>query len=552
MNISFLNTAFVFLVSVFGVGLALWVYLADKKNKINLFFLLFTITMVSYLVFSYLSHYPGQLPLALLWKRLFLATITLFLIFTYFFSVNFPRRGQLHPFLDKVIVVSEAIFFFLILFTSFVAKGIKVQTWGTDVIWGPGKEIWFIAMIVYTYIIVGQIIKKYFILNPKEKLQTQYFLVGILIFSISNFIFNMLLPVFLNTYRYHSYGDYSTVFLLGFTAFAISKHQLFNIKVIATETIVLVLSIALFVEIFLSNNSMEGFVKALIWVIASYGGWALIKSVKLEIRRKEELAILAKQLEEANQHLKDVDKLKDDFLSMASHELNTPIAAIEGYLSMILQEGMGGVIPDKAKKYLESVFQSAQMLARLVKDLLNVSRIESGRIHLIYEQKSIEEIIDQSIMSVASKAREMKHTLTFEKPASPLPKTWFDVTRITEIVINMLGNSIKYTDPGGKITVRAVNDANKIVVSVEDNGKGIPKDKADRVFEKFTQVDVLKDEVKGTGLGMYIAKKFIDLHKGQIWFKSDGEGKGSTFYFSLPILKDKPIDEHEGEGPVLH
>jgi signal transduction histidine kinase len=219
---------------------------------------------------------------------------------------------------------------------------------------------------------------------------------------------------------------------------------------------------------------------------------------------------------------------------------------------MILDEGIGGEIPPQAKGFLEKIYSASQRLAAMVKDLLNVSRIESGRIHLIYEQKPIEGLIDQAIGEILSKAKEVNQTLTFDKPTKAMPLTWFDVTRIIEVLINMIGNSIKYTQPGGKIEVSVSADTESITVAVEDNGRGIPKEKQDQVFSKFTQVDVLKDEVKGTGLGMYISKRFIELHKGKIWFESDGENKGTSFYFSLPIIKEKPVDPHEGEGAVLH
>ncbi|MCX6808174.1 MAG: HAMP domain-containing sensor histidine kinase [Candidatus Berkelbacteria bacterium] len=278
----------------------------------------------------------------------------------------------------------------------------------------------------------------------------------------------------------------------------------------------------------------------------------LIRSVKDEIGQRQKIQKIAKRLEEANTHLEELDKIKDDFLSMASHELNTPIAAIEGYLSMILVEKMAGEIPAKVRQYLESVFTSSQRLAHLVKDLLNVSRIEGNRIHIIYEEKPIVDIIKQSIMEIDPKVKEAHHTLTFHEPKKKIPATYLDVTRVTEVLINMLGNSCKYTDPGGKIEINVVSDDQKVVVSVADNGKGIPKERNQAVFEKFSQVDVLKDEVKGTGLGMYISKRFIELMKGKMWFHSDGEGKGTTFYFSLPLLTKKPYDPHDGEGAVLH
>jgi DNA topoisomerase VI subunit B len=134
-----------------------------------------------------------------------------------------------------------------------------------------------------------------------------------------------------------------------------------------------------------------------------------------------------------------------------------------------------------------------------------------------------------------------------------LPKTWLDKDRITEVVINIIGNAIKYTEPPGKIEVKAHTDGDKIVVSIEDNGRGIPKDRQAHIFEKFAQGDVLKDQVKGTGLGMFITKNLIELHKGKVWFKSttDADDHGTTFYFTIPILKEKPFDPHEGEGALF-
>ena len=132
-----------------------------------------------------------------------------------------------------------------------------------------------------------------------------------------------------------------------------------------------------------------------------------------------------------------------------------------------------------------------------------------------------------------------------------MPKSFYDVPRITEVVINIIGNAAKYTPEGGKVDVSVEMQDDNLMVSIADNGKGIPADKKDKVFEKFTQADILKDEVKGTGLGLYIVKNFVKMHKGKVWFDSV-VGKGTTFYFTLPILKTQPPDPHEGQGSVLH
>jgi len=547
---------FLFLIIVTAsLLLGSWIFFASPKSKINIWFLAIAAAILLWNVFAYLGYSSDNTAQSLLFFRLNFCAVSLYFIAFYYFSIYFPATTTKQNRLVNLLVTLFGSFFAIVsLFSNSIISSVSIPeknqlVMKTGVL---GNYFYLFTVILTIYILIA-LYRKNHELSEENKQKTRYFLIGTILYALANVIFSITIAfIFPNNYNYTQLGDFSAIIFLGFTAYSITKHQLFNIKVIATKAIVVLLSLILFVEIFISSSTMEGALKGIVWLLVTYGGFELIKSVELEIKQRQDLAKLAEKLETANRHLKDIDKMKDDFLSMASHELNTPIAAIEGYLSMILQEGMGGKIPDKAREYLQTVFTSAQRLASLVRDLLNVSRIESGRIHIIYEEKKIEDVIEQATMEVASKAREAKHTLTFEKPKKALPTTWFDVTRVTEILINMLGNSIKYTPNGGKITIRAVTDDKKIVVSVEDNGKGIPKDREQAVFDKFSQVDVMKDEVKGTGLGMYIAKKFIELMNGKIWFHSDGADKGTTFYFSLPILKKKPYDAHEGEGAVLH
>jgi len=535
--------------------LGLWILLSNRKSKINLWFFVISATILLWNIFAYLGYQATDAETAVSFFRYNFASVSLYFIAFYFFTLYFPiDSSKRFFFLDFLITLIGASFTVISLFTNQIIQDVSIPEKGKLIMHLGGLgNVFYLFTILLTAYILYTLFKKNAQLSDINKFRIKYFLIGTIIYALLNIVFSIGVSfLYPQNYNYTQLGDFSAITFLGFTAYAIMKHQLFNIKLIATESIVILLSLILFVQIFISNTISEGVINAIIWVLASYGGYQLVRSVKREIRQREEIAKLAKDLEKANEHLKEVDKLKDDFLSMASHELNTPIAAIQGYLSMILVEGLGGKIPDKARTFLNSVFESAKRLGNMVKDLLNVSRIESGRIHIIWDQKPVEDVINQAITEVMSKALEAHHTLTFEKPKHKMPLTWFDTTRITEIMINILGNAIKYTPNGGKIVAKVMNDDQKIVVSVQDNGKGIPKDKFNCVFEKFTQVDVLKDEVKGTGLGMYISKKFIELQKGKIWFTSDGASKGSTFYFSLPILKSKPYDPHDGEDAVLH
>lgn len=546
MNLQTVEMSVVVLISIICIILGIFVYFSNRKSLTNILFSLMAFTLVVWICSGYFSLTELSNQSLLLSKiniSIIPSLLSIALLFTLSFIGSTIRKKTMLLLIPGVTLTA------LCLFTNLALTDLGSRY---EISSEVGGIIYYIWAGLVVLMVPWLIFKKYSKSNDDSKKKMLPFLLGLLFFGGLNIIFNIAFPILKVSHNYYRIGDYSSIIFLFFTAYSIVKHQLFNIKLIATETIVVIISIALAIEIFISSNVTDVLIKVAIWITASIGGLQLVKSVKREIEQREQLAILAKKLEKANDHLKEVDKLKDDFLSMASHELNTPIAAIEGYLSMILIEKMAGEIPAKAKQYLDSVFKSSQRLANMVKDLLNVSRIESNRIHLIFEDKPIEDIIKQAVMEIMSKVREAHHTLTFEEPKKPMPKTWLDVTRITEVLINIMGNAIKYTDPGGKIAVRVTNDDQKIIIAIEDNGRGIPRDRQKGVFEKFTQVDVLKDQVKGTGLGMYISKKFIELHKGKIWFHSDGEGKGTTFYFSIPIIGKKPFDSHEGEGSVLH
>lgn len=271
---------------------------------------------------------------------------------------------------------------------------------------------------------------------------------------------------------------------------------------------------------------------------------AIANEVSLAVQR----ALAFENLKTANEYLKELDKMKDEFISVASHELNTPLAAIQGYLSMILEEGMGKV--DKtAEEYLQRVYSSSKRLAALILDLLNVSRIEQGRIHLMYGQTKPEDLVKSVIDELIVKSDAKNIYLKFKKPEKELPSTWCDINRIREVLINLVGNGIKFTDKGG-ITIAVQEISGSFEFSVTDTGAGIKKEDADKLFKKFSQLNREKNEFQGSGLGLFISKKLIELHGGKIWIESE-EGKGATFKFRLPIVAEKPVDEHEGEGEVL-
>jgi signal transduction histidine kinase len=251
------------------------------------------------------------------------------------------------------------------------------------------------------------------------------------------------------------------------------------------------------------------------------------------------------KLKDANEYLSQLDKMKDEFISMASHELNTPLAAIEGYLSMVLDEGMGKV-DDRAREYLLRAYSSSKRLAELILDLLNVSRIEQGRLKMKFSQVSLVELAESVVHELQVKADSKKIYLKIEAEKN-LPKIWCDPDRIREVIVNLTGNAIKFTEKGGVTIKISKAEGDFIRVAVVDTGRGIAKEDQKKLFQKFSQIKREVDEHQGTGLGLYISKNFVELHKGRIWVESEA-GKGSKFIFEIPLLKEAP---KQVEGAIL-
>lgn len=235
--------------------------------------------------------------------------------------------------------------------------------------------------------------------------------------------------------------------------------------------------------------------------------------------------------------LKEVDQMKDEFISIASHELRTPVTGIKGYVSMIL-DGNFGAISDKTKESLKMVQSATERLAALVEDLLNVSRIEQGRMQI--ETKNIEpgEIIKNIVAELKIQADNKQLFLGYKPHAESLPLIAIDPDKFKQVLINIIGNAIKYTAKGGVEVVTRLDDkGNQLQIRVKDTGFGMSAKERERLFEKFYRIQNDKTEkIIGTGLGLWITKQLIELMKGEIVVDSI-EDVGTEMTLSFPIIK---------------
>ena len=230
-----------------------------------------------------------------------------------------------------------------------------------------------------------------------------------------------------------------------------------------------------------------------------------------------------------------LEAMKLDFVAMSAHELRTPLTVVKGYLSVLVDDKTTmEKLSEDEKQSLSRAFLSATRLSKLIENLLIVARIEKGKIPLDLKSAAIEELITQTVNDLSGVAEMKKIYLNFHKPDYPLPPVLMDKFRIEEVLNNLIGNAVNYSNKGG-VTIDAYIKEQSMVVSVKDTGEGIPKEAIEHLFTKFFRVkSPLEAGSKGNGLGLYIAKNIIDAHNGTIWVEST-EGVGSTFYFSLPM-----------------
>jgi len=534
-NYYLINRIFFIIVVLTAIALSLWLFFIERRRKENQLFFLMGIFITIWITFGYFAHIGSDYSLALLWTKIAAASALFFLLTSFFFLKYFLV-------VEKISIVINSIILFLglsiggiTIFTNLFFSGILSTEWGSLPQPGGMWGIYNIFAISMGIIIIFLSSKKYLRLSQGQRFKMQYFLVGFLIFLLMNIVFNTILPIFYQTYYLYQFGNYSTIIFLGLTAYAIIARELFGIRVILTQALVGVIAVLLLWQAIVAiPNWVEFAWKSAIFLIFLYFGYLLIQSVIREIQRRAELQKLYEEVDR-------LSRAKSEFISIASHQLRTPLTAIKGYISMLI-EGTYGKLAGRTVPPMEKVYASNERLIKLVNDLLNVSRIESGTLRIDLEKTSLEKVISSVADELSIKANEKKLYLKWEKSPEPLPEVTVDPDKFRQVVLNIIDNCIKYTEEGGVAVKTEIKKPAKkwpqgsVLIEIKDTGEGMTKEELEKMFESFSRGKAgAKHWTAGTGLGLYIARKFTEIHGGRVWAESEGEGKGSTFYIELPV-----------------
>lgn len=533
-------TALINAITSFVLGV--FVYFKNKQAPINKTFALFALA-VFFWSFSYFLWQIAKDPQsALFWSRSLIFGAIFIPIFYFHFVIYF-----LEIFREKkrILVFGYilALIFFFLNFTSLMVKGVTPKLFFSY--WPePGMVFSLFLLMFFGYVIYSW----YLMFRAYEKLtgikreQVKYVLIGTFIGFFggsTNYFLWYNIPVL-------PLGNGLVAVYVALVAVAIVKYRLMNIRVILTESLVILIAFVLLAETVSSKTFYELLFRGGLFLIFCVIGYLLIKSVLNEIKRREQLEKLTIELEKTYKKLKIVSQAKSEFVSIASHQLRTPLTAIKGYISMII-EGTYGKLSSEMVKPLENVYESNEKLISLVNDLLNLSRLEAGKIEFEPTLTSLEKMISEIIEELRINADKKGLYIKLTKPKKPLPEIMVDRAKLRQVVLNIIDNAIKYTNRGG-ITVELkivptlsripdeIGKNSKLEIAIKDTGAGIAKEEIKSLFRMFSRAAAgTKLHTGGAGVGLHVAKKFIEMHHGRIWAESLGERKGSTFYIELPI-----------------
>lgn len=367
-----------------------------------------------------------------------------------------------------------------------------------------------------------------------------YIMVATAVPLAAGVVTNLLLPAF-GVFELNWLGQASTFAMVVILAYGMHRQQIFDARVIATELLVFILCAVSLTRVVLSTSTGEMLFNIVAFLIVLGVSILLARSVYREVLAKEQIEKLAGSLTKANERLRELDRQKSEFLSIASHQLRTPLASIRGYASLMI-EGSYGPLNESLAEPLRIIFASSGRMAETVEDFLNVSRIEQGRMDYRFQRMDVTKLTEQVVNELTVAAQTKGLDLTFSTQKGGFFAI-IDPTKIQHVISNIIDNAIKYT-PRGSIAVAVSKHPQRreVCITVQDTGAGIPKEALGTIFDKFVRArNANAVNVTGTGLGMYVAREMLKAHHGTIVADSAGEGKGSLFTVCLPLAL-------EGEG----
>jgi len=534
-----MDIGFTILFTVFSLNLLLGlVVLFQSKSDLHQYiFFLITIAVAIWAISLFAYNFESSEYVALIFSRTAYLSAFSSAMFFLDFTISFTGAYKNKQLLIIVNLILLAIAGYLA-YSPYVVIGIEDFEGQQNLIFGFLYYPYIISLlciILAAFLIFFGALKETH--DVTRKMQYKYIIAGVLLATVGGIGTNLILPT-LGILQLYWLGPIFSVIIVVFTAIAILKYNLFNLKVIATELFIFTLWIFLLIRALISDSYQELTINASLFILTVAIGILLIRSVLREVHQREHIQELANKLERTNEQLKQ-------FLSFATHQIRSPLTAIRGYASMLIN-GDYEEINEKQKQPIQTILRSSEDLIKIVNDFLNVSRIEQGRMK--YDKKHInvidlvKEVVNEYKPNVQERGLELMYKNPYEDDVITIDA---DKHKLKQVFGNIIDNSIKYTNKGS-ITISVKKKDSIIHIEISDTGIGMNPDELEKIFKMFERgSDASKTNESGTGLGIYLARNITEAHGGTLHAESDGQGKGSTFVVRLPEVSDKESAESE-------
>ncbi len=532
MTLNFIEL-FPLIASFFVFFLGIVVFFEGKKTSLDFTFSLFALSISIWLFGTFMMFFNKEdVFSALFWDKFVYVGVVFIPSVMYHFGLALTKSKNIRK---NSILISGYIISFIFLFlipTDLFVDDVFIYQWGVHTKAQSLHNIFLAYFVIYLslwFVLVGSYYRSKAISEEKKKIRLVFFGFFILA-SVGSLGFLPAYGIGIYPFAYIS-GVIFTIIL----AYTILKYRLFNIRIIATEFLVFAMIATLLIQVFFSETVPQLIFRTIFLLLITIFGFLLLRSVYKEVKTRERVEMLAKDLQKANEQLRELDKQKSEFVSIASHQLRTPLTAIKGYASLLI-DGSYGKLTDRVRDPVSKIFESSQRLVGIVEDFLNVTRIEQGRMKYDFETIDLRKILQSVSDELSFVAKNKGIYIKFSADSNIECKASVDIVKIRQVIFNLIDNAIKYTREGG-ITTKISRDikTNKILISISDTGIGISKDFEDELFKKFSRADTSNDfYANGSGIGLYIAREIVKGHNGKIWAESDGIGKGTTFFVELP------------------
>ncbi|MES2135192.1 MAG: ATP-binding protein [Patescibacteria group bacterium] len=550
MGLDFLNVDLLALgISIAAIGiLGFVVFLQNPKSATHFAFLFTAVMTACYGVANYVNYQVSD-PVAILWLIrivIFFAVWHAFSFFHLFFV--FPEIRVRYPVWYRLALIPAVTAVSILTLTPFVfTKLSKIGGIGevsTPEI-GIAAPVFFATIAFLILAGIYLLLKRTFRTNPQERKRFIYVLIGSVLSFGLLLILNLIFPILFNSVVFVPFAGLTFLPFIFFTGYAVIRYKLLDVKVLSTEIVALALSIVAFVQIIFAQTLLEKVFTSGVFLLVLLFSFMLIKGVTNEVKQREEIEHLADNLRVANDKLKELDRLKSQFLSMASHDLRAPLTIIRNFISLLL-DGSYGVLAPAGKEGLQQVFDRATDMAKSVETYLDVSRIEQGRMKYDFIDIELLPLVKNAVTAFTPNAEKkgLKLTATYDS-ALEGAKAKIDVSKMNEVLNNLLDNTIKYTPTGTmNLSLKRIGDASSgpkgpsvVRLTLKDTGVGMSADTLKNLFQLFRPgEDSKRINPASTGVGLFVTKAHVEAHKGKVWAESEGVGKGSTFIMELPLL----------------